>query len=217
MRCRVTRPLPGLASGTYCYGCCGNKPVRFACRCRRAYIGIATRAWPGGTFAIANRQSWRAMLCARRGSERRGVHWRAAATTLPTWRTMRLMRASPVVVATSDAPRRFVVLMLIPPGHSASFSGIKSRSMSTRQPAFARGSRLVPVIRTDGGNGKDPPRVRRPFAVLLLDLCRVVQIAWVVTSSTARLPRQGPDQWREPFDFQGFLQSRLPGRPRFVD
>ena len=46
---------------------------------------------------------------------------------------------------------------------------------------------------------------------------RVIRIAPAVISSTARLPRQGPDQWREPFDFQGFLQSRLPGRPRFVD
>ena len=71
---------------------------------------------------------------------------------------MRLMRASPVVVATSDPPSRFVLLMLIPPGHSASFSSIGSRSTPTCQPATHRGARLVPVIPMDDGDRKEPPR-----------------------------------------------------------
>lgn len=91
------------------------------------------------------------MKCRGRSTD---AQWRAAASAL---RRMHRMRAVPLVVATGDTAYRFVVLMLIPPGCSALFSGIRSNPMPTCQSAIRRGPCLVPAIRMGGGNGKVLP------------------------------------------------------------
>lgn len=109
--------------------------------------------------------------------------------------------------AHADPPRAFSAFLR----HQVLLDAHLSAGDSTRGPASFPSSRRM------AGTGGSLPVVDARLRCFCSIFCRVVRIARVVTSSTAGLPRQGPDQCRELCDFQGFPHRRLLFRPRFVD